>query len=526
MCDMLKKTLLIFLGAVSWSLVMVKSGWLYPFGLGFWGPNGHDGVWHIALAESLARGSWDMPTFAGEAIKNYHVGFDLLLAFLYKITFIPINNLYFQILPPVFAFVIGLLVYEFIWNWRKSKGEALWAVFFAYFGGSLGWILGKGESTFWSQQAISTLINPPFALSLILILLGLIFLLKKKFLWVILCFGVLIQVKVYAGLLVLGALLVSKNFKVFLGSLLLSLLLFLPFNKNPQGLLVFQPFWFLETMMGLSDRVGWAKFGEAMVNYKMGGVWPKGILAYLVAFVIFIAGNFGTRLIFLFKKIKFDSINSFVYAIIGAGIVIPMFFLQKGTPWNTIQFMYYSLFFSGILAGIALSHATRYVLLATILLTIPTTIITLKDVYIPSRPPAMLSVGELEALNFLKDQPDGIVLTYPFDKVKAKEAESNPPRPLYLYESTAYVSAYSGKSVFLEDEVNLDITGYPWRERRVEIESWYEESDQTKAREFLSKNNIKYIYWLKDQRAYLGEIQLRIEKIYENKEVDIYQIDL
>lgn len=248
----LKAILLILLGSISWSLVMVKSGVIYSFGLGFWGPNGHDGVWHIALASSLARGSFDMPVFAGETLKNYHLGFDLFLALINKLTKIPISNLYFQILPPVISLLVGFLVYKFVLGWRKKEKEALWAVFFTYFAGSAGWILGKGESAFWSQQAISTLINPPFALSLVFLLLGLIFMKKRRLLAVI-CFGILIQIKAYAGVLALGGLMVTAIFRfvktkkldltyVFLGSLILSLALFLPFNKNASSLIVFKPF--------------------------------------------------------------------------------------------------------------------------------------------------------------------------------------------------------------------------------------------------------------------------------------------
>jgi hypothetical protein len=40
-------------------------------------------------------------------------------------------------------------------------------------------------------------------------------------------------------------------------------------------------------MMQFQDRVGWQKFGEAMINYKLAGNILKGIPAYLVAFVIF-----------------------------------------------------------------------------------------------------------------------------------------------------------------------------------------------------------------------------------------------
>src|SRR3990167_6390213 len=82
----------IFIGSLSWSLVIVRSGIE-----GFWGPNGHDGVWHVALANSLKRGSLEMPVFAGERLQNYHIGFDLGLAFLSFVTRISVNRLYFQI---------------------------------------------------------------------------------------------------------------------------------------------------------------------------------------------------------------------------------------------------------------------------------------------------------------------------------------------------------------------------------------------------------------------------------------------
>ncbi len=559
---MLKKSILVFLknnlslivllllGTISWSLTMVKSGIVYPFGMGFWGANGHDGIWHLALINNFSKGIFSMPIFAGYPLQNYHIGFDLLVALLHTETGISINTLYFQILPPIFALVIGLLVYLFIWNWRKSKKEAVWAVFFTYFAGSWAWILGKGESAFWSQQQISTLINPPYALSLIFILLGLIFLLKyqKSFrIWhlilCIVCFGILAQVKIYAAILILGGLFISGVYslfvvhnssfiKVFLGTLLVSLLVYLPFNKFSVGLLVWQPFWFLETMMGALDRLGWMRFYSAMTTYKSGGIWFKGILAYSVAFAIFIIGNFGTRIL-AFKNIslkRLTSLDLFIWSIIGAGILIPTFFLQKGTSWNTIQFFYYSLFFSGILTGIVLSKLNKLAIILFVVLTIPTTIITLREVYLPKRPPAMLSKEELSALEFLKNQPNGVVLTYPFDKLRASQAVANPPRPLYLYESTAYVSAFSGKTTFLEDEVNLNITGYDWPTRRTDIESWYREPNVEKAREFLKKNNIKYIYLLKGvpngtpQRAYLGEGQLGLIRLFENKDVNIWKV--
>ena len=556
------QTLLVLIGTITWSLTMVKSGLIYDYGMGFWGPNGHDGIWHIALIKSLARGSWEMPIFAGESLRNYHVGYDLLLAFISRITRLDPTFLYFQLLPPIMALLIGVLTYKFVLNWRDSKPQALWATFFVYFGGSFGWIVsllrtGKlgGESMFWAQQGISTLINPPFALSLVLLLWGLIILLKKKkrvldYLLAILVFGILIQVKAYAGVLALGALALAGIYKffkkqgseillVFLGSLILSLLLFLPLNSGAQGLLVFRPFWFLETMMGLSDRVGWERFASAMTNWRLGNIWIKAVPAYIVAFVIFWFGNLGTRVVkeilvvrWLKNVKRLDWLEVFFASVIVTGATLPMFFLQKGTPWNTIQFVYYSLFASGLLAGVVLGELTQklggsrawVVGIVVVLLTIPTTIATLEH-YLPSRPPSMIPTSELKALEFLSTQPDGVVLTYPFDRQKAKAAEANPPRPLYLYESTAYVSALSGKSVYLEDEVNLDITGYPWRERRNKVEGFLLSLDHSLVREFPRENNIAYVYWLKGQRATLGEGQIGMKRIFENDMVEIFRID-
>ena len=550
MKNTIQKWLVIILGSVSWSWTMVKSGWFYSSlgtngpGLGFWGANGHDGIWHIALSESLSRGSLLMPIFVGSSLQNYHIGFDLVLASLNRITSIPTHNLYFQILPPIFALLIGFLTYKFILSWTKSDLSAFWATFFVYFGGGFGWITGYGESAFWSQQAISTLINPPFVLSLILLLLGLLLLnkLEKKFTLIsfalaVLVFGCLIEIKVYAGVLGLGALLMTGIYsfvsqkklnilKVFIGSLVLSLILYLPLNKSSVGLLAFQPFWFLETMMGMSDRIGWERFYSAMLTYKSGHIWIKALAFYTLAFVIFVMGNFGTRIIFLVRKIKLSQLNVFIYSIIGAGIVIPMFFLQKGTPWNTIQFFYYSLFFSSILAGIVVSQIKNKIIpFILVALTIPTTILTLKDVYIPSRPPAMLPVDEISALEFLSKQPKGTVLTKPFDETLSKAAENNPPRPLYLYTSTAYVSAFSKHQTFLEDEINLDITSYDWRERREKVLNWYKEDNLQVKRDFLRENNIKYIYWIKSGVSPLDLERLFLSNIYENNLITIYRVE-
>lgn len=511
-----KHWILIIVGTIFWSLTMVKSGLVYKFGSGFWGANGHDGIWHISLASSLARGTFDMPIFSGEKIKNYHLGFDMMLAGLHVLTKIPLSTLYFQILPVIFAVAIGLLTFKLTKSW--------WSVFFVYFGGSLGWVFGGGESMFWSQQSISTLINPPYALSLIVMLIGLILIKRQKYLWAGLIFAILPHIKIYAGILAFAGLLISSlRDRNLLKTFGLGLLIYLPSNyqliTNNSSLIEWQPGWFLETMMAISDRFNWPRYYEAMINYKAAKNIIKGVPAYLIAFLIFFVGNMSTRLL---GFLKFSKENIFYYVVIILGTILPMLFVQKGTAWNTIQFFYYSLFFAGILAGLSIQRFPKLLKILIVILTIPTTWFTLPN-YLPMRPPAMISNQELEALNFLKRQSPGIIMTPVFER---KDSEA--PRPLYEYESTAYVSAYSNHPTFLEDEVNLNITGYDWPKRHKDLLWFWQTQENDKAQEFLLKNKIKYLYLpqVSNNRPQINLDKVGFKNIFENSQTAIWSRQL
>ncbi len=548
---------LLVLGTLFQSLTMIRSGLHYAFGLGFWGPNGHDGIWHLALINQLKNFSLSNPVFSGTKLTNYHFGFDLLVAVLSLLTKIKPISLYFQILPPIMAFLTGILTYKFVKKWSSSKKAAWWATFFVYFGGSWGWLLGKGESTFWANQSISSLINPPYVLSLIVLLFGLIKLFdyfknpnKKNLIICSLLFGILIQVKVYAGIIALGSfgfLLIinlifhrrqSKEiFPLFLLSFLITLILFLPFNLKASSLLVFSPLWFSRTMLSFSDRLGWFKLENARLAYLNSGKWLKWLLAEGLALFIFIFGNLGTRIIGFFYggllgklKKEISQIEIFLFSSLVVSLTIPLLFIQKGNPWNTIQFFYYFQFFMAIFAGVTLGKFFNktgkfkiiVISIALIALTLPTTVVTLRNDYLPSRPPSRISVEELEALSFLENQPKGVVLSYPFDSAwKSKFSE---PKPLYAYETTAYISALSGKSLFLEDEMNLQITGFDWQTRKEQSIKFFSTSDPLWAEQFIGENKIKYFYLIKGQKTNLKVEDLGVEKIFENGEVGIFGV--
>lgn len=548
--------IIITLSTVFFSLTMLRSGLKYEFGLGFWGPNGHDAIWHLSLINQLKQHIPPQnPIYSGTNLSNYHWGFDFLVAIISKITWINTSILYFQILPIVFSLLIGFLSFKLAFLITKNKITSIFFVLLNYFAGSFGWIYTLiknhqigGESLFWSMQSVSTLLNPPFALSLIIILSGLILWFKhhssnsiKMAIIIGFIFALLSGVKVYAGILI-GLSLVfywffeffrSKkafgfNFVVCLVMGLTSLLiLYILGVLNGNQLLEFKPFWFTHSMIESLDKFylpKLASFRSNQTNIIISIILEIGLI------FIFLIGNLGTRFLgfftLIFKKIK-NNINHFDKLIIFTLILsstIPLLFVQKGTAWNTIQFFYYFLFFTNFYFAQFLSNTwlkNKILVLLLIIITSITSFSTLKD-YFGNPSPSALPIAELNALTFLKTQPDGIVLTYPYDKYKKTNMDT--PIPLYAYETTAYVSAYSTKQTFLEDEMNLDITGFDWKSRLTEEQKFFESTDKYFARGFLINNNISYIYLVSDQYFILSNSNLEIDQIFDNGQVRIYKV--
>jgi hypothetical protein len=556
---------LIIVGTAVLSLTMIRSGINYSFGIGFWGPNGHDGIWHLSLINQLQKNIPPQnPVYSGTILNNYHWGFDLIAAFVGKIIR---NNtfVYFQFLPIIIGLALGILSYHLALKNSKNKVTALIFTFLIYFSGSFGWIYtliksGQvgGESLFWSMQSVSTLINPPFALSLVFMLIGLIVWVKnssqKNYKIAIIngiIFGMLAGIKVYSGILIGLTLaifwginflktkkIINYNFVVWLTILIVSLgiLFSLGVLKN-SSILEFKPLWFTHSMIESIDKFYFPKLAAYRINLSQNLSFIKlplfiGIEFTLIA--IFLIGNMGFRCLgFLnifskFKKKTFSDLEKIILILMIISFMFPLLFVQKGTAWNTIQFFYYFLFFSNIFFAQFLTtlidnkkSISTFLLFLILILSNVGSYATIKD-YLGNPPPAAIPQKEIEALDFLKSQSDGIVLTYPYDKYLKNNFST--PIPIYAYETTAYVSAFSTKTTFLEDEMNLDITGFDWKSRRLLIEKFFTSNDQFFARGFLIDNQINYIYLANGQKFSLGESQLQIKKIFDNGQVQIYQV--
>lgn len=544
-------------------VLMSKSGTPYQGGLAFWGVNGYDGIWHTSLISELSQYFPPQnPGFAGEALKNYHFLADLFMAQIHNFSRIPILDLYFRFLPLLLTVLLNLLIFTFVRRWSKSKAVACWAVFFTSIVGSFGYLpqlIGKGsnnwETAFWGVQPASAFLNPPFAISLIVLMTGL-FLIKimpkkpgRTFYFVLpLVFGLLIGFKVYAGLIVLTTLflmgiwqLLRKRDKsiliIFFLSLIFSLIVYLPAGRATGNFMVFEPWWFIRIMVQAPDRLNWPGLELRRQTYVQIDDFISLAFLEFFTFLIFVIGNLGVRFIgffsFIKRFLKGEFIDRFLILVSLVAFVPPLFFVQKAIPWNSIQFFYYFIFFFSFFAALFfnwLLEKARFLplkLLIIIVLVTASLPSTLKTIYwfnAPT-PTTLLSAEEVKALRFLKlnSKKDEIILTFPFNANAAKKFKE-PPVPMTHYNSP-YVSFFTGRRVFLEDQNAATILGYDLEGRLTQEKRFFETDNLAFAREFLIQNKITYLYLVGDQDLSVDKQALDLKEIFDNQKVRIYQFN-
>ena len=553
-----KHSLILIIGlmTLTYCLSTFLSGIKYPFGYGFWNAHGHDAIWHLAVSnQTLKSLPPQNPVFSGYKLTGYHWGYDLILQFIHTITQIPTITLYFQILP----ILITALIAYFSYKLKKNKTSSMFFIFLNFFAGSFGYLITLykngnigGESLFWSMQSISALINPPYALSLVILLSGLYFWQKKSnklntqtAILIGAFLGLNTIIKIYAailtGLSFSGLFLYQKITKhknshqtlnICISMASVSFLLLLLIGPSTSTL-IFKPFWFVHSLIDSFDKLYLPKVSSLRFNLStqiLSFKLPVLIAIEIFSFAIFLIGNMGTRFLSIFtikdiiktKKHRQIDILFLFFSLISIGI--PTLFIQKGTAWNTIQFFYYFLiianfYMADYLAKLYKQKKHIYIGLI-ILLTIPTTLSSIRW-FVGFPPPSSLPINEIEALKFLKDQPKGVVLTYPYNPDEPKIAS---PVPLSKYQTTAYVSAFSGHITFLEDEMNLEITGFDWQSRRKLVDNFFKNDNPIQSVGMLLNNDIDYIYLNNPTNVIDPKILHQLTNIYDKSDIRIYKV--
>lgn len=557
--------LVFFIGIIGMVAVNAPSGFPYQGGIYFYSSHGHDGVWHLVLMEGMKAPVFPFqnPELAGVKLQNYHFFVDLLMSEYSRLFNFSNLDIYFRFMPIVFSILLGLGSFILIRAWSRSEIAGIWAMIFTYFAGSFGYLLYipthkslGGESIFWVSQTQSVLGNPPHAAAFIIMTVFLFSLFKylnnRKLVYFLLCAilgGSVIEFKVYGGVLVIGGLFflgvfeaifkkILKTLFLFLLTLLIALIIYLPNSANSQEYLLWQPWWFIRTMVVASDRLNWLDLELRRQTYIAEHNFKRVIQVEITAFLIFLFGNLGMRFLGFWailnqsrQNIFNNSFNLFFLAITVVSFFIPVFFLQKGVAWNTIQFNQYFLLLFGYLTALAIldilkifknKYSKLAVSLLIILLAVPTQIGLLWQFY-SNKPLSKISYEEVEALNFLKKQEEGITLVAPFNKYE-KAKYKDPPIPIYAWYDTGYVSAFSAKQSLIADEEQITIMGYDVNALSKAREEIFQTADVKLINEFLKKYGVDYIYLAWDQKFATDSATINMDLAFENKDARVYKI--
>ncbi|MCX6704459.1 MAG: hypothetical protein NTZ07_03360 [Candidatus Woesebacteria bacterium] len=555
-----KTTILILtvfiIGIVGQMLVISPSGIFKNGDLLFWSSHGHDATWHIALMEEIKKGyPFANPVFAGEKLVNYHFFSDITPAIISK--YLPISDLdlYFRVFPLIYSIFFGTSAYFLTKKITSSRLAAIWATIFSYFAGSFGYIIGKGESVFWASQPQSANQNPPQIVSDFIVMAALYYLfmlLQKKgnkfTFWIcVLLTGTLAEFKVYAAIVILGALLLAgiwqfireRKIQILLltiASGALATILYLPNSSGSASFLIFQPWWFIRTMIVEPSRLNLLDWELRRQTYVYEHNWKRVIFLEGLGFLIFFFGNLGMRFVGLwdFLKSAKNSLKNYFdlifILIILISLTLPLLFLQKGVAGNTSQFLQYFVLLTGILAGITTAKIIRLVkfpifqILIVIILVVamvPTQIGLLRDFY--SRPAfAKISSSEMEALIFIKNNSpkDSVVLTPPYDKYP--NLRGSTPN-IWNWFDTGYVSAFSARRTFFDDHEQVDIMGYGWKGRLAIKEELFVEKDPARFMIKVDETKSQILYFPKAFRPLVDLTKTGFTKIYENSEVEVWK---
>ena len=550
-----KKTFIILtvfiIGIAGQLAVISPSGRFINGDLVFWSSHGHDASWHIALVNEIQKGwPFQNPVFSGEKLINYHFFSDIIPAIGNKYLRISNLDLYFRILPILYSLLFGASAYFLTKRMTGSFSAGIWAVMFSYFGGSFGYIATyikdktiAGESIFWASQPQSSSGNPPQIISNFLVLTFLYFVYsyiknkdKRSLFASILILGTLTEFKVYAAIVILGATVLSGIWQVAIPAGILAAALYFPNASGSPSFLIFEPWWYIRTMIVDPSRLDWLDLEWRRQTYIYENNWKRVISIEVSGFLIFFFGNLGMRFVGLWdylKSVKTSLKNRFnllFVLTIFASLALPILFLQKGVASNTSQFLQYFLLLLGILAGVStagfiklLKHPV-YKVIATvffILLMIPTQVALLYQFY--SRTPVVkISGAELEALSFINKNSDEntVILSPlpdPFFKIEG------PTPNFWAWTDTAYIAAFSNRSEYFSDKEQVDIMGYDYASREAERKAIFESNNPALVKEKIKETGANLIYYPKALSPQVDFGNLELNLFFENSDVEVWK---
>lgn len=511
-----------------------------------------DSFWHLGLMLELVRSVPPIhPGFAGLPLTNYHIFTHLFGSGFLKIGLFNSLDFYYRLFPFYTVFIYVLSLYVLGKNLTGSRNGGLLSSVFGMITGSFAYVLPLfikypgfvwHESSFWLSQPFSMVINPSFALSSSLVLAS-VFLTHKiglgnKKLWPLLSLiaGIVIVFKVYAGILVLFGLslcafwqyVIKKDstlLKSFIAGAGISVLLFLPQNKDAGNFLVFMPGWFLKSMVESPDRVQIMDWVLREITYAEKGN-SFAIMRYrFLELIIYLVGNLGIRVLGFWTIISalrnIRKINPAVLSmliIFITGMTIPLLFVQDGSIANTLQFSYYSLEIMSLFMVIALVkflnktgiYTGFAVCVILFFIAIPTSLETWYH-YVLDKYSLALSASAVESYDYLKKNTND----YAVVMVPATGT----------YTTSLIAGTLSNRRLFYGDRLMAENTHKDFNSRELALKKFYKSTPDTGWNSsMLYDNKINYVYVDKNETAGFMPEYYPLIKVFENDTAEIYKV--
>lgn len=457
----------------------------------------HDSLWHLSLV-NLGFESWPLqnPFLAGEPLSNYNFLIDYVIYLLSRLGVPPLLS-FFKILPILGALLYVWSVAKFVRATSSDQLKQNLLAFFLYFGSSFSYLatLYKGDGLYYATlrgfPVISSItpttmfLNLQFAFSLSLILWIIMIIRDRnrpaKPLFLGILFFALFGLKFYGGvvalLLILGYSFRSIIYRRYTLSHFLelivigvfslaSLAIFYGFSGESSSPFAWAPF--ALTRLMIDDPLLFYNHSLTLARYYLYenrvGFSPRLVAIELYSIALFLIFNFGTRLIgicygmiaVIKKRLDFHHLTSLIVILITA--LIPIIFVQRGGWYNTMQFLYYGTWLSGLLLADLLYKLStsklpgkKIFLVVVIIFTLPTLLDQFR--YLQAEQ-VVIGHDELAMLNTLKALPSGVVhITNPEFK-------------------NALVPALAHKPVYYLDTDQLMVTDSPYQDRLATIKKY------------------------------------------------------
>lgn len=478
------EALIIILGSCLMAYLTWQSGSYQNGNILFYGVNGQDSIYHLALIGSLLSNFPPFhPGLAGIPLRGYNFFYDFIIAEFAKFYGLNILDLFFRFFPLLISICYGLsslAVSKFLrWN-RRTSLIFLILIYFAqnfdFWGEHLYRFFNFYYNSAGITQSLQNILDPSVVFSASFIFIAFILLFSRKTAWSVLILSLVIglipQIKIYSGVIVyagLGIISITELFKnknpsyfiTLILSGIISAIVYLPVNSGAGGL-VYAPLLIFKNFIDSAWLFNNWHWNVNFPIYVQAHNYIHIALFYLVAIFIFISTSLGVRL-FIFigvgkilKKDFYSTRNIFLATLIITSFFIPSFFVQSVSAFSIIQFFWIGYLVILLPTAAQLGEVAArlnkmwlfIVACGFFVILLPGNILLLTAYSVN---PGIIAKGLVQQTQVLRNVPqkDGVILA---NRIKIKNKRTG----VYEYvdvSNVPVISALSGHQIYYEHEL-------------------------------------------------------------------------